>query len=128
MRYLCMSPAPPHVKARVRLRGRPNISQLSRQGTTNRIPNSVSTGKGDLMKGSIDAAVLKQVESEVRHIKAEYRGVVPEESIDLVAGESLESLADSGVAQLIPLFVRRSTRERRHRRTNAERSLAPGCT
>src|SRR5437879_11561407 len=77
MRYLCMSPDPPHVKARLRLRARPNTSHRSRQGTTNRIPNSVSTGKGDLMKGSIDAAVLKQVESEVRHIKAEYRGVVP---------------------------------------------------
>ena len=73
------------------------------------------------MKGSIDAAVLKQVESEVRHIKAEYRGVVPEESIDLVAGESLKRLADSRVPQFIPLFVGRFTRERLQELINAER-------
>jgi hypothetical protein len=59
-----------------------------------------------------DATVLKQVESEVRSIKAEYRGVVPEESIDLVAGESLEMLAHSRVPQFVPLFVGRFTRQR----------------
>src|SRR5439155_20883035 len=97
MRYLCMSPDPPHVKARLRLRARPNISHRSRQGTTNRIPNSISTGKGDLMQVSIDAAVLKQVESEVRHIKAEYRVAMPEKSIDLMAGEYVKRLVDSRV-------------------------------
>ena len=64
------------------------------------------------MKTSLDATVLKQVESEVRSIKAEYRGVVPEESIDAVAGESLERLADSRVTQFVPLFVGRFTRQR----------------
>ena len=61
---------------------------------------------------TFDATVLKQVESEVRSIKAEYRGVVPEESIDVVAGESLERLAYSRVPQFVPLFVGRFTRER----------------
>lgn len=64
------------------------------------------------MAGTFDATVLKQVESEVRSIKAEYRGVVPEESIDVVAGESLERLAHSRVPQFVPLFVGRFTRER----------------
>jgi hypothetical protein len=61
---------------------------------------------------SFDATVLRQVASEVRNIKAEYRGVVPEESIDEVAGESLERLANSRVPQFVPLFVGRFTRER----------------
>lgn len=61
---------------------------------------------------AFDATVLKQVESEVRNIKAEYRGVVPEESIDVVAEESLERLAGSRVPQFVPLFVGRFTRER----------------
>ena len=61
---------------------------------------------------TFDATVLKQVESEVRSIKAEYRGVVSEESIDVVAGESLERLAHSRVPQFVPLFVGRFTRER----------------
>ena len=64
------------------------------------------------MAATFDATVLKQVESEVRSIKAEYRGVVPEESIDVVAGESLERLANSRVPQFVPLFVGRFTRER----------------
>ena len=64
------------------------------------------------MKATLDAAVLKQVETEVRNIKNQYRGVVPEESIDLVAGESLQRLADSRVPQFVPLFVGRFTRER----------------
>jgi hypothetical protein len=61
---------------------------------------------------SFDATVQKQVESEIRSIKAEYRGVLPEESIDVVAGESLERLAHSRVPQFVPLFVGRFTRER----------------
>jgi hypothetical protein len=64
------------------------------------------------MAAVFDATVLKQVASEVRSIKAEYRGVVPEESIDAVAGESLERLANSRVPQFVPLFVGRFTRER----------------
>jgi hypothetical protein len=61
---------------------------------------------------AFDATVLKQVESEVRSIKAEYRGKIPEESIDVVAGESLEALAFSRVPQFVPLFVGRFTRQR----------------
>ena len=61
---------------------------------------------------AFDATVLKQVESEVRSIKAEYRGVVPEESIDVAATESLQRLAHSRVPQFVPLFVGRFTRER----------------
>jgi hypothetical protein len=64
------------------------------------------------MAVTFDATVLKQVESEVRSIKAEYRGVVPEDSIDVVAGESLERLSNSRVPQFVPLFVGRFTRER----------------
>jgi len=59
-----------------------------------------------------DATVLKQIESEVRTIKAEYRGKLPEESIDLVADESIQRLADSRVPQFVPLFVGRFTRQR----------------
>lgn len=59
-----------------------------------------------------DAIVLKQVATEVRNIKAEYRGVASEESIDLVARQSLENLANSNVPQFVPLFVGRFTRER----------------
>ena len=59
-----------------------------------------------------DETVLRQVESEVRTIKAEYRGRLSDESIDLVAGESLERLAGSRVPQFVPLFVVRFTRER----------------
>jgi hypothetical protein len=64
------------------------------------------------MQGAFDANVLKQVATEIRNIKAEYRGVVSEESIDLVAGQSLHSLANSNVPQFVPLFVGRFTRER----------------
>lgn len=59
-----------------------------------------------------DATVLKQIESEVRTIKAEYQGKVPEESIDLAADESLQRLANSRVPQFVPLFVGRFTRQR----------------
>jgi hypothetical protein len=64
------------------------------------------------MQANFDPAVLKQVATEIRNIKAEYRGVASEESIDLVASESLQNLADSKVPQFVPLFVGRSTRER----------------
>ncbi|TMB43817.1 MAG: hypothetical protein E6J53_07820 [Chloroflexi bacterium] len=64
------------------------------------------------MKVGFDATVLKQIQSEVRTIKAEYHGVVPEESIDRVADESIQRLADSRVPQFVPLFVGRFTRER----------------
>lgn len=59
-----------------------------------------------------DATVLRQIESEVRTIKAEYQGRVPEESIDLAADESLQRLANSRVPQFVPLFVGRFTRQR----------------
>jgi hypothetical protein len=64
------------------------------------------------MSVAFDESVLKKVESEVRTIKAEYRGVVPEESIDTMANESLQRLAGSRVPQFVPLFVGRFTRER----------------
>jgi hypothetical protein len=74
------------------------------------------------MRAAFDATVLKQVESEVRNIKAEYRGVVPEESIDLVADESLQRLADSRVPQFVPLFVGRFTRQRLQELISSESS------
>lgn len=64
------------------------------------------------MNAGFDATVLKQIQSEVRTIKAEYSGKVPEESIERVAGESVERLANSKVPQFVPLFVGRFTRER----------------
>jgi hypothetical protein len=64
------------------------------------------------MSVAFDETILQHVASEVRTIKAQFRGVVPEESIDLVAEESLERLADSRVPQFVPLFVGRFTRER----------------
>ena len=64
------------------------------------------------MAVEFDANVLKQIDSEVRTIKAEYRGRVPEESIDIAADESIQRLAGSRVPQFVPLFVGRFTRER----------------
>ena len=64
------------------------------------------------MKAGFDATVRRQIESEVRKIKAEYQGRVPEESIDSLADESVQRLADSRVPQFVPLFVGRFTRER----------------
>jgi hypothetical protein len=64
------------------------------------------------MSVGFDATVLRQIESEVRTIKAEYEGRVAEESIDLAADESIQRLADSRVPQFVPLFVGRFTRER----------------
>ena len=59
-----------------------------------------------------DDNVLAQIASEVRSIKAEFRDLVPEESIDSAAGESIERLAGSRVPQFVPLFVGRFTRAR----------------
>ncbi len=59
-----------------------------------------------------DETVLKQVQSEVRTIKAEYHGRISEESIQLVADESLRRLAHSRVPQYVALFVGRFTRQR----------------
>lgn len=64
------------------------------------------------MQAAFDASVLKHVATEIRNIKVEYRGVASEESIDLVASQSLQDLADSRVPQFVPLFVGRFTRER----------------
>jgi hypothetical protein len=64
------------------------------------------------MKAAFDATVQKQIESELRTIKLEYGGRVPEASIDRVADESIRRLADSKVPQFVPLFVGRFTRER----------------
>jgi len=69
-------------------------------------------GEEKSMKAGFDATVLRQIESELRTIKAEYQGKVPEESIELVADESIQRLADSRVPQFVPLFVGRFTRER----------------
>ena len=59
-----------------------------------------------------DDTVLKQVQSEVRTIKAEYLGRISDESIQMVADESLRRLADSRVPQYVALFVGRFTRQR----------------
>lgn len=64
------------------------------------------------MAVAFDEAVLKMVESEVRNIKSEYRGLVSEQSIDSMADESLRRLAGSRVPQFVPLFVGRFTRQR----------------
>ena len=64
------------------------------------------------MSVAFDERVLEMVESEVRTIKAQYRGQVSEESIDSLAHESLQRLADSRVPQFVPLFVGRFTRDR----------------
>ncbi len=61
---------------------------------------------------AFDQSVLKMVESEVRTIKAEYRGLMSEESIDSLADQSLQRLAGSRVPQFVPLFVGRFTRDR----------------
>jgi hypothetical protein len=64
------------------------------------------------MQAAFNATVLKHVATEIRNIKVEYRGVVSEESVDLVARESLQNLANSRVPQFVPLFVGRFTRQR----------------
>lgn len=64
------------------------------------------------MQAAFDATVLKQIATEIRNIKAEYRGVASEESIDLLADQSLQNLSHSKVPQFVALFVGRFTRER----------------
>ena len=66
----------------------------------------------DAMNAVFDGTVLKQVETELRTIKSEYRGLLSEESIEMVANESLDRLANSKVPQFVPLFVGRFTRQR----------------
>ena len=63
------------------------------------------------MRVEFDETVLKQVASEVRSIKSQYRGIVPEESIDALADRALRSLEGSRVTQYVSLFVGRFTRE-----------------
>src|SRR2546422_10789231 len=58
------------------------------------------------MKPVFDATVDKQIETEVRTIKAEFEGRLPAESIDLAAHESIERLAGSRVPQFVPLVRR----------------------
>jgi hypothetical protein len=60
-------------------------------------------------------------------VKAEYGGVVSEESIDLVAREYLLMLAGSKVPQFVPLFVGRFTRKRLQELTGlrGSRNLRP---
>jgi hypothetical protein len=77
------------------------------------------------MTAVFDDRVLKMVESEVRTIKAEYRGLVSEESIDAMADESLQELAGSRVPQFVPLFVGRFTRERIREAATSPLRLAP---
>jgi hypothetical protein len=74
---------------------------------------------------AFDATVLKHVATEIRNIKVEYRGVVSEESIDLVAYQSLQNLADSRVPQFVPLFVGRFTRERLQELTGFRPRVGP---
>lgn len=64
------------------------------------------------MQAAFVATVLKQIATEIGNIKAEYRGVVSEESIDLLADQSLQNLAGSKVPRFVPLFVGRFTRDR----------------
>ena len=64
------------------------------------------------MNAVFDGTVLKQVETELRTIKSEYHGLLSEESIEMVANESLDRLANSKVPQFVPLFVGRFTRQR----------------
>ena len=64
------------------------------------------------MNALFDETVLRQIDSEVRTIKAEYEGKVSEESIDFFADEAIQGLADSRVPRFVPLFVGRFIRER----------------
>ena len=69
-------------------------------------------GQAHRVQAEFDPFVLKQVASEIRNIKVEYRGVASEESVDLAARQSLHNLAGSRVPQFVPLFVGRFTRQR----------------
>ena len=64
------------------------------------------------MNAAFDDNVVRLIESEVSKIKAEYRDVIAEESVDQAARESIALLANSKVPQFVPLFVSRFTRER----------------
>jgi hypothetical protein len=64
------------------------------------------------VKAEFDENVLKMIATEVRTIKAEYQGRIPDESIEVAADESIQRLADSRVPQFVPLFVGRFMRER----------------
>lgn len=77
------------------------------------------------MQAAFDASVLKHVATEIRSIKIEYQGVVSEESIDFVASQSLQSLANSRVPQFVPLFVGRFTRERLQELTGFRPRVGP---
>ena len=81
---------------------------------------------GVAMSVAFSETVRKQVETEVRTIKAEYRGVVSEESIDSMADESLQRLAGSRVPQFVPLFVGRFTRERIKEMSGSRCTAQPG--
>ena len=73
------------------------------------------------MQAAFDATVLRLIDAEICNIKAEYRGVVSDESIDLFADESLRYLEDSRVPQFVPLFVGRSMRQRLREITGSRR-------
>ncbi len=77
-----------------------------------RLPAGETLVGGVSVKPGFDDNVDKQIETEVRTIKAEFVGKLTEESIDLVAHESIARLAGSKVPQFVPLFVGRFTRER----------------
>lgn len=77
------------------------------------------------MSVALNETVRKMVESEVKTIKSEYRGVVSEESIDSIANESLQRLAGSRVPMFVPLFVGRFTRERLREMNGLRRVAQP---
>lgn len=80
-----------------------------------RVVSGASVGDcmgGNAVSAAFDQTVLRMVESEVRTIKTQYRGMLSEQSIDSMADESLQRLAGSRVPQFVPLFVGRFTRER----------------
>jgi len=64
------------------------------------------------MNAAFDDNVVRLIESEVAKIKAEYRDVIAEESVDQAARDSIALLANSKAPQFVPLFVSRFTRER----------------
>lgn len=64
------------------------------------------------MNAAFDDNVVRLIESEVAKIKAEYRDVVAEESVEQAARESIARLANSKIPQFVPLFVGRFTREK----------------
>jgi hypothetical protein len=80
---------------------------------------------GNAVSVAFDPAVLKMVESEVRTIKTQYRGLVSEQSIDSMADESLQRLAGSRVPQFVPLFVGRFTRQRIKEIVSSSRPVQP---